>query len=126
MCVLTDPLRTDPEGCFRDLGHRAWVSANGMEWLPEPGEAHWRMGSTERMIGVIKDIATKMAMELPEETKPKEIFDWAVIANNDLMRHEGYSPLMLLTGRTSSGHGLFVHSYGGHLFDDRHIFLSLF
>ncbi|CAK0860929.1 unnamed protein product, partial [Prorocentrum cordatum] len=98
--------RTDPEGCFRQVEQRAWVSGNGMEWRPEPGEAHWRMGVIERCIETIKEIATRLAWELPDDTEPADIFRWACVANNDLMRHQGYSPMMLMMGRTPSGQGL--------------------
>eukprot|EP00959_Pyramimonas_sp_CCMP1952_P426524 8933516-Pyramimonas_sp.AAC.1 len=47
-----------------------------------------------------------MAWEVPDDIEPQEIFAWACAANNDLMRHNGYSPLMLLMGRTPAGHGL--------------------
>ncbi|CAK0882620.1 unnamed protein product [Prorocentrum cordatum] len=99
-------LRSDPEGCFRQAEHRAWLSGHGIEWRPEPGEAHWRMGVVERCIETIKEIATRMAWEVPDDIEPQEIFTWACAANNDLMRHNGYSPLMLLMGRTPAGHGL--------------------
>ncbi|CAK0814932.1 unnamed protein product, partial [Prorocentrum cordatum] len=98
--------RTDPEGCFRQVEQRAWVSGNGMEWRPEPGEAHWRMGVIERCIETIKEIATRLAWELPDDTEPADIFRWACVANNDLMRHQGYSPMMLMMGRTPSEQGL--------------------
>ncbi|CAK0855319.1 unnamed protein product [Prorocentrum cordatum] len=98
--------RTDPEGCFKQVEQRAWVSGNGMEWRPEPGEAHWRMGVIERCIETVKDIATRLAWELPDDTDPADIFRWACVANNDLMRHQGYSPMMLMMGRTPSGQGL--------------------
>eukprot|EP00959_Pyramimonas_sp_CCMP1952_P036311 760019-Pyramimonas_sp.AAC.1 len=70
-------LRTDPEGCFRHAEHRAWMSGNGIEWRPEPGEAHWRMGVVERSIETIKEMANRIAWELPDDTDPKEIFTWA-------------------------------------------------
>ncbi|CAK0841212.1 unnamed protein product [Prorocentrum cordatum] len=98
--------RTDPEGCFKQVEQRAWVSGNGMEWKPEPGEAHWRMGVIERCIETVKEIATRLAWELPDDTDPADIFRWACVANNDLMRHQGYSPMMLMMGRTPSGQGL--------------------
>ncbi|CAK0825145.1 unnamed protein product, partial [Prorocentrum cordatum] len=98
--------RTDPEGCFKQVEQRAWVSGNGMEWRPEPGEAHWRMGVIERCIETVKEIATRLAWELPDDTDPADIFRWACVANNDLMRHQGYSPMMLMMGRTPSGQGL--------------------
>eukprot|EP00959_Pyramimonas_sp_CCMP1952_P368784 7724680-Pyramimonas_sp.AAC.1 len=47
-----------------------------------------------------------MAWEVPDDIEPQEIFTWARAANNDLMRHNDYSPLMLLMGRTPAGHGL--------------------
>eukprot|EP00959_Pyramimonas_sp_CCMP1952_P245804 5137301-Pyramimonas_sp.AAC.1 len=72
------------------------MSGNGIEWRPEPGEAHWRMGVIERGIEMIKEIANRIAWELPDDTGPNEIFTWACAANNDLMRHKGYSPLMLM------------------------------
>ncbi|CAK0852323.1 unnamed protein product [Prorocentrum cordatum] len=99
-------LRSDPEGCFRQAEHRARLSGHGIEWRPEPGEAHWRMGVVERCIETIKEIATRMAWEVPDDIEPQEIFTWARAANNDLMRHNDYSPLMLLMGRTPAGHGL--------------------
>ncbi|CAK0839863.1 unnamed protein product [Prorocentrum cordatum] len=98
--------RTDPEGCFKQVEQRAWVSGNGMEWRPEPGEAHWRMGVIERCIETVKEIATRLAWELPDDTDPADIFRWACVAKNDLMRHQGYSPMMLMMGRTPSGQGL--------------------
>ncbi|CAK0885629.1 unnamed protein product [Prorocentrum cordatum] len=64
------------------------------------------MGVVERFIETIKEIATRMAWEVPDDIEPQEIFTWACAANNDLMRHNGYSPLLLLMGRTPAGHGL--------------------
>eukprot|EP00959_Pyramimonas_sp_CCMP1952_P236951 4951970-Pyramimonas_sp.AAC.1 len=83
------------------------MSGNGIEWRPEPGEAHWRMGAIERSIETIKEIANRIAWELPDDTDPNEIFTWARAANNDLMCHKAtVRSFMLMMGRTPSGQGL--------------------
>ena len=60
-----------------------------------------------QVVDTIKSIATRVAKESSEDVEPKEIFQWACTADNDLSRHEGFSPFALLLGRTpAAGQGL--------------------
>ena len=98
--------RTDPDGCFNALSLRSWLASKGVAWEPEPAGAHHRLGVTERYVGVFKEMASKVARRLPDDTSPQEIFDMCTTAHNDLHRTKGASPWQLLLGRVPHGLGV--------------------
>ena len=95
--------RTDPDGCFNALSLRSWLASKGVAWEPEPAGAHHRLGVTERYVGVLKVMASKVTRRLPDDTSPQEIFVMCTTAHNDLHRTKGASPWQLLLGRVPRG-----------------------
>ena len=67
-------------------------------FLPELGEAPWRVGILDKTLDTLKESAAKAAR--------KEIPDMCCEAHNDLHRTRGSSPLQLHIGRTPRGVGL--------------------
>ena len=72
-------------------------------FLPEPGEAAWRIGILDKTLDTLKESATKAARRISEEVSIQEIFDMCCEAHNDLHRARGSSPLQLLIGITPKG-----------------------
>ena len=75
-------------------------------YLPEPGEAAWRVGILDKAPDALKERATKAARRLNAGVSVQEIFDMCCETHNDLNRSRGSSPLQLLIGRTPKGVGL--------------------
>ena len=74
-------------------------------FLPEPGEAAWRIGTLDKTLDTLKESASKAARRLDENASAQEIFNMCCEAHNDLSRTRGSSPLQLLIGRTPKGFG---------------------
>ena len=91
-------VRTDPDGCFKSNEYREMLHSIGVDFATIPAEAHWKLGVCENAIQLIKDTATRIAHDLPSDVPPSEILYLAVAAHNQLYRHDGYSPFMLLLG----------------------------
>ena len=83
-------VRTDPEGSFQSHEFRDFLAANGIEYDPTAGEAHWQL-DVERRIQTIKRIANKLSTEFPVASS-KQILAAACSANNELERVKHYSP----------------------------------
>ena len=96
-------LKSDPDGCFRDLEFKRWCSERYAQLDPEPGESHWRTGWNERYIGTIKNAATRTARRVDPHTSCQDIFSFVTEAHQDLSRTSGYSPLQRMIGRTPKG-----------------------
>ena len=99
-------VRMDPDGAHRAQGLKAWLASHGVGYDPEPAEDHARIGLIERHVGLIKDMASRVARRLPDDTNLQELFDMCCMAHNDLHRNRGASPWQVLIGRTPHGEGL--------------------
>ena len=53
-------------------------------YLPEPGEAAWRIGILDKTLDTLKESAARAARRLPGEVPIQEIFDRCCEAHNDL------------------------------------------
>ena len=101
-----EAFHSDPEGCFASNAFKERLAAMNITFLPEPGEAPWRVGFLDKTLDTLKESATKAARRLTEDTTIQDIFDMCCEAHNDLHRTRGSSPLQLLIGRTPRGVGL--------------------
>ena len=101
-----DAFHSDPEGCFSSKAFKEQLAAMDVTFLPEPGEAAWRIGILDKTLDTLKESATKAARRFLEEVSVQEVFDMCCEAHNDLHRTRGSSPLQLLIGRTPKGVGL--------------------
>ena len=67
-----------------------------------PGEAHWQMGKCERHGAILQNMLNKYQIDHP--ISHQEEFDQALIhmcnAKNSLSRHRGYSPEILVLGKS--------------------------
>ena len=70
-----------------------------------PGEASWKLGTINKLIDSVKDMATKLARRVLHDVSAQEIFDAITTAHGDLHRRHGFSPFQLMTGRTPKGIG---------------------
>ena len=101
-----DAFHSDPEGCFASNAFKERLAAMNITFLPEPGEAAWRIGILDKTLDTLKESATKAARRIADDISVQEIFDMCCEAHNDLHRTRGSSPLQLLIGRTPKGVGL--------------------
>ena len=97
---------SDPEGCFASNAFKERLAAMNILFLPEPGEAAWRVGILDKALDTLKDSATTAARRLAEDVSVQEIFDMCCEAHNDLHRTRGSSPLQLVIGGAPRGVGL--------------------
>ena len=86
-----DVVRVDPAGAYRQLNLRARLESYGILVDEIPGEAHWKMGITERMVQFCKTLATKLAYSAPE-LSPQAVFSFAAQAHGDWYNVKGFSP----------------------------------
>ena len=73
------------------------LAAMSITFLPEPGEAAWRIGTLDKTLDALKESATKAARRLDEDVSTQEILTMCCEAHNDLSRTRGASLLQLLT-----------------------------
>ena len=101
-----DVFHSDPEGCFASNAFKERLAAMTIKFLPEPGEAAWRIGILDKTLDTLKESATRSARRVAEDVPVQQLFDMCCEAHNDVHRTRGSSPLQLLIGRTPKGVGL--------------------
>ena len=53
-----DAFHSDPEGCFASNAFKERLAAMNITFLPEPGEAAWRIGILDKTLDTLKESAT--------------------------------------------------------------------
>ena len=61
-----DAFHSDPEGCFSSNAFKERLATMNITFLPEPGEAAWRIGTLDKTLDTLKESATKAARRLDE------------------------------------------------------------
>ena len=67
-----------------------------------PAEAHWQLGKCERHGAIVQDMLTKMHLDNPiaNQEQFEEALCQCMNAKNSLSRHKGYSPEILVLGKS--------------------------
>ena len=91
-------IRSDPEGSYRSAMLQQNAIDHDIVWETTASQAHWMTGKVERAIGLIKHTMSKMATEDPSLSHD-ELFTWSVVAHNELIREDGWSPDQTTLGR---------------------------
>ena len=100
-------LRLDPEGAFSRL--LEWCAKRDVELLPCAAEAHWQIGTVERMIGVIRKSLDRFMRS--EETTMWQGVMAMCAAHNENGKVGGFSPNQWALGR-DPGLDLKLHESG--------------
>ena len=91
-------VRSDPEGAYRSPELHARAARISMLWENAPSQAHWCSGKIERIVALIKNTMSKLAVDDPTLT-PEELLSLSCTAHNELHREAGWSPDQILLGR---------------------------
>ena len=95
-------IMTDSAGEFRSEEFCKHLQSQDIKLHVIPGEAHWQMGKCERHGAFLQTMLNKYQSEHPIDSA--EEFDKALIqlvnAKNSLSRHRGYSPEILVLGKS--------------------------
>ena len=92
-------LRLDPAGAFRSQQVVDFCDQEGIFLDNTPADAHWQIGVCEQAIKGVKEVMTKICMNL-EEVDSGNALASAVLAFNARDQVRGFSPLQHVFGRS--------------------------
>ena len=95
-------LLTDSAGEFCSDEFSQFLQANDVKATIVPAESHWQMGRGERHGAIIQRMLDKYQVDhaISSEQDLKEALSQCTMAKNSLSRHKGYSPEILVLGKS--------------------------
>ncbi len=95
-------LLTDSAGEFCSEEFSQFLQSNDIKATIVPAESHWQMGRGERHGAIIQRMLDKYQIDhnMMSEQDLKEALTQCTMAKNSLSRHKGYSPEILVLGKS--------------------------
>ena len=95
-------LLTDSAGEFCSEEFSQFLQENDVKTTIVPAESHWQMGRGERHGAILQRMLEKYQVDHPitTDTDLKEALSQCIMAKNSLSRHKGYSPEILVLGKS--------------------------
>lgn len=95
-------LLTDSAGEFCSEEFSQFLQANDVKATIVPAESHWQMGRGERHGAIIQGMLDKYQVDhaIRSDEDLREALSQCTMAKNSLSRHKGYSPEILVLGKS--------------------------
>ena len=95
-------LMSDSAGEFCSDEFAAFLQSHDIQSVIIPAEAHWQMGKCERHGAILQDMLNKAQKDLPITTREEleRMLCQCTAAKNSLSRCRGYSPEILVLGKS--------------------------
>lgn len=93
---------SDSAGEFCSDEFAAFLQSHDIQSVITPAEAHWQMGKCERHGAILQDMLNKAQNDLPITTREEleKMLCQCTAAKNSLSRCRGYSPEILVLGKS--------------------------